>query len=293
MAHILKKKNLEIKIDVPLENYSFSRFDWTGKIVDVKFKNIPLASIEDPNCTNENFFGKGFYNEFGIDTALGFEEAEIGGWFHKVGVGLLKKEDAHYAFDKAYEIKPAKFQVNATEHSVLISCTSPTVNGYSYELHKEIEIQESSFTIKYYLKNTGEKIIRTDEYVHNFLNINNDFIGENYSLNFPFELRPELFGETVNPELAVAIEKNKIHFKHEPNEQFFFSNLNGGAYVGASWELIHLKSKIGIRENANFLTKKVNLWGWKHVISPELFIDINITPGESTEWIRSYELFHV
>lgn len=293
MAHILHNQNIEIKIDAPMENYNASRFDWTGKIVDVKFKDIQIAGIEDPNYNNDNQIGKGFYNEFGIDTALGFEETEIGGWFHKIGVGLLRKEDSQYVFNKPYEIKPAKFQIKANEDKVLIRCISSSINGYSYELQKEIEINATGFAIKYDLKNTGVKTIKTDEYTHNFLTIGDGFIGENYRLNFPFELKPNLFTEAVNSELAVALEKNRITFNKTPNEQFFFSNLSGGKSVNASWELLNLKTKIGIRENTSFQTQKVNLWGWKHVISPELFFDINVEPGKSTEWIRKYEVFHI
>ncbi|MDB9733024.1 hypothetical protein OAA96_04435, partial [Polaribacter sp.] len=100
MPHILKNKNLEIQIDLPAENYNFSRFDWTGNIVSVKFKNIQLASTESVTSENEMQIGKGFYNEFGIDTALGFNEAAIGDWFHKIGVGLLKKDNDEYAFNR-------------------------------------------------------------------------------------------------------------------------------------------------------------------------------------------------
>jgi len=293
MGHLLKNKNLELQIDFPLENYGFSRFDWTGKIVDVKFKNSPLVSLEDPNCKDENLFGKGFYNEFGIESALGFDETEIGGWFHKVGIGLLKKEDAHYEFHKPYKIKPAEFQTSTNKNQIIINCIAPITNGYSYELRKEIELQESGFTIKYHLKNTGKKPIHTDEYVHNFTALNDDFIGENYELNFPFAIKPELFGETVNPELAVSIGEKGFGFNSAPNEQFFFSNLSGGKSVTAAWELLNLKAKVGIGEKTNFQTSKVNLWGWKHVISPELFIDINIAPNETAEWVRTYEVFEI
>jgi len=293
MAHILKNKNLEIQIDLPLENYNFSRFDWTGKIVDVKFQNIPLASVERTDNTNENYFGKGFYNEFGIDTALGFEEAAIGGWFHKIGVGLLKKEDTQYQFSKSYEIKPAEFKVVPKANSILISCKPKAMNGYSYVLKKEIALHESSFTINYYLENTGEKDIVTSEYCHNFTAINNDLIGDHYILDFPFQLKPGLFGETVNPEGMVDIGKNKIKFKGSPKEQFFFSNLTGGENVDAKWELINLESKIGISETGSFQTNKVNLWGWKHVISPELFFNIFLKPGKSIEWSRNYNVFKV
>ncbi len=293
MSHILKNKNLEIQIDIPFENYNFSRFDWTGKIVEVNYQNIQMSSVERTDCQNENYFGKGFYSEFGIDTALGFDEADIGGWFHKIGVGLLKKEDNQYLFSKTYNIKPAEFKVISEANRVLISCKSDAINGYSYLLRKEIELHESSFTIKYYLQNTGEKDIITNEYVHNFTAINNDLVGNNYILKFPFHLKPDLFEKTVNPELKVDIGENEIKFNSRPKEQFFFSNLTGGEYVHAEWELINLKSKIGIRETGSFQTNKVNLWGWKHVISPELFFNIFIKPGQSIEWSRNYNVYKV
>ena len=72
----------------------------------MKFQNISLSGHESADVRNENHFGKGFYNEFGIDNALGFDEAKSGEWFHKIGVGLLKKEGDKYLFHKHYETKP-------------------------------------------------------------------------------------------------------------------------------------------------------------------------------------------
>ena len=293
MTHILKNKNLEIHVDAPFENYNFSRFDWTGKIVAVKFQDILLSSVECTDCQNEHYFGKGFYNEFGIDTALGFDETAIGGWFHKIGVGLLKKDDNQYLFSKKYEIKPAEFNIISKSNKLLISCKSKTVNGYSYLLRKEIELQNSSFTIKYYLQNTGDKDIITNEYVHNFTAINKDLIGCNYIIKFPFQLKPDLFGETVNPQLKVNIGQNEIKFNGSPKDQFFFSNLTGSENVNAEWELINVESNIGISETGSFQTNKINLWGSKHVISPELFFNIFTKPGESTEWTRKYNMYKV
>ena len=186
MPHILKNNTLEIHIDLPQENYNFSRFDWTGKIVSVKFKNILVSTVENIDCDNEHLFGKGFYNEFGIDTALGFEDAKIGDWFHKIGVGLLKKDSNEYLFNNKYEIKPAKFETTNNSNSFLITCSSDTINGYSYLLTKKIELFETHFTITYNLKNTGEKNIVTDEYVHNFTSINNELMGTNYELKISF-----------------------------------------------------------------------------------------------------------
>jgi hypothetical protein len=293
MPYILKNKNLEIHIDSPFENYNFSRFDWTGKIGHVSFQNIQLSSIERTDSKNENTIGKGFYNEFGIDNALGFDETEMGGWFHKIGVGLLKKDKSEYQFNKHYEIKPANFIVNKESNRIEIICKSETINGYSYELKKVIELIDDSFTIHYHLKNTGEKDIITDEYNHNFTSIKNDFIGSNYILKFPFQLKPKLFDKTVNPELKVAVGVNNIKFNSVIEDDFFFSNLTGGDKVPAGWNLINHESKIGISESVSFQTDKINLWGWKHVICPELFYKIQIKPSESAHWSRNYKVYRI
>jgi len=290
MSHILKNKNLEIQIDLPAENYNFSRFDWTGNIVSVKFKNIQLASTESITYENEMQNGKGFYNEFGIDTALGFNEAVIGDWFHKIGVGLLKKDNEEYIFNRNYEIKPADFEIKYTSNTILITCKSEFNNGYSYVLKKEIKLEKHGFTINYDLENTGEKEIITDEYVHNFIAINKEIIGRNYVLKFPFKLMPAFFLETVNPEKKVTIGQTDVTFNDSPKEQFFFSNLTGYKNVKPQWELKNLESKISISETGSFHTNKVNLWGWKHVISPELFIDVSIKPGQNANWTRDYKI---
>ena len=56
---------------------------------------------------------------------------------------------------------------------------------------------------------------------------------------------------------------------------------------------MNIKSKIGISETGSFQTNKVNLWGWEHVISPELFFNIFIKSGQSIEWYRTYNVYKV
>ena len=158
MAYILKNNNLQIHIDLPLENYKLARFDWTGKITAVQYKNIYVSGVEKINPEDSNDFGKGFYNEFGIDTPLAYNKTKIGDYFHKIGVGLLKKNSAQYLFSDSYEIKPAVFKVTKNPNKIIIECTSPSINGYAYVLKREIELLESSFVIRYYIRNTGKKL---------------------------------------------------------------------------------------------------------------------------------------
>ena len=293
MAHILKSNSLKVAIDLPLENYKGSRFDWSGKISSIRFKDLPLTTVEDTIPKDVDFLGRGLYNEFGITSPVGFEEAPVGGWFHKIGVGLLKKEHKQYLFHRKHVIRPANFDITYKNQKIIIICKSELVNGYSYILKKEISISENSFTINYFLHNTGEKKIITDEYVHNFMAINNALIGKDYTLKFPFQIDSTLFDETVNSENKVEIGLDNVTFNKTPKKQFFFSNLTGGKELQAEWILTNLKANVGIKEFGSFKTDKINLWGWKHVISPELFFKISVDPKETVEWSRKFDVFKI
>ena len=293
MAHILKSNSLKVGIDLPLENYKGSRFDWSGKISSIRFENLPLTTIEDTGSKDVDFLGKGLYNEFGITSPVGFEEAPVGGWFHKIGVGLLKKQHKEYLFHRNHLIKPANFDITYKNQKIKIICKSELINGYSYILKKEITVSENSFIINYSLHNTGEKKIITDEYVHNFMAINSALVGEDYTLKFPFPINSSLFDETVNSENKVEIGLDNVTFNKTPEKQFFFSNLTGGKELQAEWILTNLKANVGIKEFGSFKTDKINLWGWKHVISPELFFKISIDLKETVEWSRKFDVFKI
>lgn len=293
MPHILRKADIELHLDLPTEGYQRARFDWTGKITMLRYKGRDLATTESAAPDDQNLLGRGFYNEFGIDLGLGFEETEPGDWFHKIGVGLLRKDDEPYSFAKAYEIRPAVFQFQSTKDQIRLSCQPEAAGGFAYVLHKGISLTATGFAIEYLLQNIGQKPIVTDEYVHNFTAINRAAVGSDYILRFPFQIQPEAFGETVNPEGKVKIGARDFQFAATPDEAFFFSNLCAGQPLATSWELCDLKQGLGIRERIDFPCSKVNLWGCGHVISPELFCHLSVPSGASFRWSRRYEVFEL
>jgi len=284
---ILKNKFLEISVDLPLEGYQASRFDWTGKITEVKFQNIPVSAKETLENFNVKTHGQGFYNEFGFDEPIGFSDCKIGGWFHKIGIGLLKKEDKAYHFSKTFQIKPATFEVEIEADKIKIVCIGENESGYGYRLQKEIKLHEVGFSINYDLTNTGEKTIITNEYTHNFLGSQNGLIGKQNQLDFPFQIQPSKFIETINPEKNVILGHKMVNFRTHPNLPFFFSNLSGSEIAKATWEFTDQKIKIS--EICNFNSNKFNLWGWKHVVSPEMYFDIEILPNKNLKWCRLYQ----
>ncbi len=289
MAHILQNQLISVHVDSPEDHYQSSRFDWTGKIIRITYKGRDMTTTEFPDKGPFNQ-GMGLYNEFGIDQPIGFDEVKEGDWFHKIGVGLLQKAGSVYDFQIPYNIRPAQFDTSVNEDQISVICKSK-YGGYSYVLEKEICLEESGFRINYCLTNSGQKVIQTNEYVHNFMSIHAKPIGSPYLLSLPFKTEPSLFIETVNPENLVDISGNQVSFSGQPSTPFFFSNISGLQPVEAKWTLYHKELKIGISETGNFKTNAVNLWGTGHVISPELFFQVDLNPGDTTRWSRAYCLF--
>ena len=287
----LKNSQIELLVDLPTENYQGARFDHCGKIVSLKYEGICLSGSETGSTDADPISGQGFYNEFGIDIPLNFDKTPVGDWFHKIGVGLLKKSNTPYFFKNTFVIKALSFKVAYSSTKIVMECTSPLLLGYAYKLRKEMVLIDNGFKINYYLENIGQETIITNEYVHNFLLFDNQSIGTEYQLHFPFEIKPHLFIETVNPENKVVIGDNSISFNSSPSRDFFFSNLSGYEWVHAQWVLMNTKQHLGISETGNFKTNAINLWGVPHVICPELFLHISLKPKEFKEWSRTYSVF--
>jgi hypothetical protein len=290
-SYILRNDRVAVHIDLPLEGYRLSRFDWTGKITAVQYKGVYVTGTEDGTSRTQKKIGKGLYNEFGIDSPLGFDEAKVGDYFHKIGIGLLKKTGDTYEFNKQYEIRPADFIVTTSDTEITMKCISEHYNGHAYALTKNITLLESGFVIRYHFQNTGSKPIHTNEYTHNFLAVQDEHIGRGYLLRFPFELKPEVFGAVLNPKGSVEIHTHEIGFQEKPDSDFFFSTLSGGDAVEAKWELHNHTHNIGIKETGSFKTSSITLWGNQYVICPEIFIEITVEPNQSTQWSRTYKFF--
>jgi hypothetical protein len=48
-----------------------------------------------------------------------------------------------------------------------------------------------------------------------------------------------------------------------------------------------------MKEVTDFIPERINVWGHKHVISPELFVSIDLEPGKKQKWRRRYTFYHL
>ncbi len=296
MALVLENSMLHLTIEEPGEVYHHSRFDWTGNISQVLFENrYTFCSAETTSEFDLGHHGRGLYNEFGITKPIGYDDCAVGEKFPKIGVGLLtKKSNDDYHFFQTYEIDPFDIQTEKGKEWIKFTVFPKDCRGYSTKLIKMIRLSGNSVTIDYELENTGRHKIQTNEYCHNFIAINRSDIDEHYSLKVPCKInKPSAMTEAVNPENAVILYSNAVNFNFTPERDFFFSPLTEFHPGNGEWEITHDSIGVGMKETTDFIPEMMNVWGLKHVISPELFIKIDLEPGQELKWQRQYEFYYI
>lgn len=294
MAITLKNKTVKLVIEKAGEKYRGSRFDWNGTIVSARYKGYEILGHEKPVFKrNARLFGRGLQNEFGISQAVGYDECAPGEWFPKIGIGWLKRDDKPYFFYTQYAIDPIEHTCTR-EGADTVVCTarSDSRNGYAYEYEKTIALENDGFRVHYRLENTGQKKIETDEYVHNFLSPGGKNIGPNCTLSFPWKLDPSAFSELKDPDGIMDIRGKEVAFVKGTKEQFYLGDIGRSASVkeglAARWTLHDGKGDVSFSEEGSFVPSKVAVWGWTHVISPELFFSISLERGDIVTWERRY-----
>jgi hypothetical protein len=291
MSLIIENEVLAVEIGKP-GNYNGTRFDWTGFI-----EQVTLKAHKHTFCTLESFIpgkgtrGAGLCNEFGGNKPIGYNNAAVGECFPKLGIGLLTRtSEKAYSFFTSYPVDPFLVQTDKRLNSVKFSSESKPCRGYAVQLEKEISVRGHELIISYVLHNVGTECIATNEYVHNFIAINNKPIGPDYTLRFPEAVTSKREINDANLNLF-ALKENEIRWQ-EPVTTTFYWELSGFSKpTSYYWELVHKQTGVGVRESGSEPATAITLWGEPHVVSPEVFVDIHVNPGETQRWNRVFEFF--
>ena len=272
--------------------YRGTRFDWSGLISRVDYgRHTFLCEFKQEHDPLNHDDICGTADEFGIESPPSFAQAKAGEPFIKIGIGVLERPDASdYAFWKRYKIRtPGIWRIERSSDRVSFQHNLQGPNGWAYDYIKVLEAPAGSPTLKIMrrLKNTGAQTIQTDQYDHNFLRIDNDPTGANYSLEFPFEprLTPDSRAQgcvavkghalvfTTNPSPEVAIWVRLEGFdKPEDNEVRIVNHRTGAAMTITTDQPL----------------SKLVFYSSGGVLCPEPFVRVAIAPGQTREWTTTY-----
>jgi len=76
------------------------------------------------------------------------------------------------------------------------------------------------------------------------------------------------------------IKGNEIRWNFVPKGDFYCQIEGFKPGEKHYWELLYEPERVGIREYSEFEIVKVAVWGTTHVVSPEVFINVNIAPAK-------------
>ncbi|QGQ94142.1 hypothetical protein EHS13_04085 [Paenibacillus psychroresistens] len=285
---ILENSRLRLEIAQPGLFYQGTRFDWTGWVTSVVLDGKHTYMASESLQPNEGTGGLGLCNEFGNLTPVGYSDCAIGEDFPKIGVGLLEKpDDARYNFFRAYGLQPFVVNVEQSDYSIFFEVSPLNSRGYECTLKKTISIKENGLSIQYILHNSGDKTIETDEYNHNFVLVNGNAVGPEYVLRLPFDVSES----TAAIDNGILVDGDELRWSNPVDGKFYCLFNKLPVQSQNTWRLTHEPSGVGMQESLNAPLHHLALWGMPHVVSPEMFISILLSPGETMEWTREYSFF--
>jgi len=271
------------------------RFDRTGFITDIILDGSTWFCASEPkNLIHPSSGGRGLCNEYQCDVS---QEAQIGEYFPKFGIGLIQKEDDEkYIFHRQYSnVKPFSVNVRAAPDSVIFNTQPEPCLGYALSCGKTITVRDNYLQMDVEVKNTGSKDIEISEYCHNFLSIAGMAIGPDYSLEFP-ALRQKSADKK-----ALSGRRGELLSIIGDGRNFIFSEFNAKASLfpvdvsdaapGSpfSWRLSNRAAKASVEETDDFIPANVSVWAVDHIVSPEIFYHFSVKPGESKKWTRRWK----
>jgi hypothetical protein len=293
--------------------YRGTRFDWSGVIHSLEYGGHdyygPWFTKTDPKVIDFIFDGPeivagpcsaimGPVEEFSSDEkALGYEEAKAGGTFIKIGVGVLRKPDGgEYNPYRLYDIVDSgKWNVRAKKDFVEFTqelMDPATGYGYSYRKTIRLEADKPEMVLEHSLRNTGHRSIDTSVYDHNFLVLDNQPIGPDFTIELPFEIKTE---HPVETGLAEASGKRFLFLKKLEGKDTVAATFRGFGGTAADYKITIENSKVGagMKISGDRPLSQESLWCIRSVLAMEPFIHMVIEPGKQFTWSYTYSYHSV
>jgi hypothetical protein len=165
---------------------------------------------------------------------------------------------------------------------------------YAYDYKKTVQLVKNKpeMVLLHSLKNTGSTIIETNVYNHNFFVMDEQPIGPDYVVTFPFNLK----GDANGPEFG-KIAGNQIIYEKElsNNGHLYYNPLEGFGNSASDYDIKIENHKTGaaVRITCDQPLSKLVFWSAPKTLCPEPYIHIKINPGETFEWKIFYEFYTV
>ena len=288
--------------------YRATRFDWSGMIDTVEYGGhkfygrwfqgtdpavVDFEYRDSGIIVGPNTAATGPAEEFNTgNKALGFDEAKPGGTFLKIGIGVLRRPDQRdYDHFHLYDVvDPGKWTHKLTSTSAeFTQVVNDPGSGYGYEYRKIVRLVGNGpeMEIAHNFRNTGKKAISSRVYNHNFLVIDGQATGPDFTISVPFDIRSQ---RPPDANLAEIRGKQIVYRKALEGRDRVTAGMAGFGPNASDYDvrIVNPKSGAGVRVTADRPLANMMLWSIRSVMSVEPFVEFSVKPGESYSWTLKY-----
>jgi hypothetical protein len=297
----ISSKNITAKLYLPDAErgyYRGTRFDWSGQIYSLKVGAHEYFGQWFPKYDpklHDSIMGpvEEFRSE---DGGVGYAEAQPGGTFVRIGVGVVRKPD-NKPFEpfKTYDIVDSgRWALKHGRDWIEFQQELRDPNGYSYRYTKTIRLAKPGMVIEHRLKNTGKKVIKTWQYNHNFFMLDHAATGPASLVQFPFELKPV---EPLRGSAGEVRGRNIVYTRElEPgggDSVFGVFTGFGNTASDYDFQLENKKAGIGVEIIGDQPIARLVFWSIRTTFCPEAYININVKPGKEFKWRYKYRFYEL
>jgi hypothetical protein len=270
--------------------YRGMRFNWSGLIARAEYAGHtffgPFRTPFNP-MLHDHVAGPA--DEFDMETPPpGFDEADLGEPFVKIGVGILQKgpEEKYNAFTTMNIVQAGTWKVDSGRDWAEFS-QRLTYGKWGYEFTKRITLQEGAgaFTIGYVLRNVGTQEIDSLWYCHNFTIIDDQPVGPAYRVRFPFDVQ---LMETPVGDVSAAGKLIRIGEISKEKPIWTLIETGKGAVADDRVVVENARSGVGLEIVGDQPVEQWRFYAEPTAACPEPFLRIHVGPGEKMNWSYTY-----
>jgi hypothetical protein len=289
--------------------YRSTRFDWSGAVYSLQYKGHEFYGTWfnriDPKVTNWVHQGSeivsgprsalmGPVNEF--ERVLGWNETNSPGTFIKIGVGVLRKAEGNYNRYFPYEVlNSGKWSVKKESDSVEFTQELSDPNsGYAYVYSKTVRLakEKPEMEISHSLKNTGQRVVQSTVYNHNFVVLDKQPPGPDFTFRVPFQIQAF---RPPNKELAEIRGNEVVYVKPLSGQDEVAVPMQGFSDNVKDAEIVIENKKVGagVKITGDRPVTREILWSIRTVLAIEPYISVDVQPGAEFTWKDVFDYYTI